>query len=462
MIRGCENSTERRKWNIKTRSLRPAASLMSFESAPPAKEEERLTETVIRTHRLPNGLSLVSEFIPDVRAASFQILIPAGVVTEPAAALGITGVLENISYRGAGRRDAHQLSDALDELGIQRGGGADLEASSFAGALLADDLHAALALYADIILRPTLPPEQLEGAKMLAVQRLLSVDDNPTQKLFIELSASYFVGPYGRSPLGTAEGLEAITIEMVKADHDQRYRPDGAIIAVAGRFDWQELIRTVEALFGDWQGSSPVPQPPDPSNRERYRHISEPSAQLQIGLAWPDVTAEHPGYYDSRMAVQVLSGGMGARLFTEVREKRGLVYSVAAFPRSVRGAGLVLAYAGTTPDRRQECLDVLVEELERLPEGVTEEELKRARTGLLSSLVMQGESCSARAAAIARDQFILGRVRPLNEIRSGIEAVTTGSLQEHLAAHGPRDFTIVTLGPEPVEVSVGGVEAWGS
>lgn len=438
----------------------PAAG--SIWRAPPMNEEKRLAETVIRTHRLPNGLSLVSESIPDVRAVSFQILVPAGVVTEPASTLGITGVLENISYRGAGTRDARELSDALDELGIQRGGGADLEVSSFAASLLADDLYAALALYADIVLRPSLPPEQLDGSRMLAMQRLLSVDDNPTQKLFIDLSASYFPGPYGRSPLGTAEGLEAISIDRIKADHARRYCPEGAIIAVAGRFDWPELIRTVETLFGEWRGSPPVPSPPDPSNRERYRHISEESAQLQIGLAWPEVTAEHPGYYDGRLAVQVLSGGMGARLFTEVREKRGLVYSVAAFPRSVRGAGLVLAYAGTTPDRGQECLDVLIGELERLPQGVTEEELSRARTGLLSSLVMQGESCSARAAAIARDQFILGRVRSLSEIRAGVEAVTTESIREHLAAHGPRDFTIVTLGPEPVEVSAGGAEAWGS
>ncbi|HET6383311.1 MAG TPA: pitrilysin family protein [Armatimonadota bacterium] len=408
--------------------------------------------TTIRTYQLKNGLSLVSEAIPEARAAAFQLMTPAGALTEPAETAGGSSVLENICYRGAGSRDARQISDALDELGIQRGGGADLETTTFAGALLADDLDEALSIYADVVRRPTIPPDQLEGARQLALQRLESIKDNPTQQLFIELSRIYFPGPHGRSPLGSRQGIEAITVQSLREDHRRRYVPDGSILGVAGRFDWDRLIETTERLFGDWEGASPPAPAPDSSGREHYKHIQEQSAQEQIGLAWPEVTAEHPDFYASRVAIQVLSGGMGARLFTEVREKRGLVYSVAAFPRTVRGEGLALAYAGTTPERRQECLDVLIGELRRLPEGITEEELARARTGLLSSQVMQGESCSARAAAITRDQFTLGRIRPLDEVRAGIEQVTTDSVHAHLQRFPPADFTIVTLGPEPVEV----------
>ena len=411
-----------------------------------------MVQPVIRSHTLPNGLTLVAEANPDVRSAAFQILIPAGAASEPASALGLTSVLENLSYRGAGSRDARQISDDLDQLGVQRGGGTDLEYTVFTGALLADDLGQALGIYADIVRRPALPADGLDGARQLCLQRLSSVDDNPTQKLFIRLAAAYFSDPYGRSPLGTRAGLESITTDTIRADHANRYRPDGAILAVAGRFDWASLVDRVENLFSDWVGKGPENPLPDSAGRTRYLHVQEDSAQEQIGVAWPDVTADHPGYYASRMGIQVLSGGMGARLFTEVREKRGLVYSVTAFTRTVRGAGLALAYAGTTPERRQECLDVLLGELQRLPDDVSEEELLRARTGLLSSLVLQGESCSARAAAIGRDQFILGRVRSLDEVRAGIESVTRESLLAHLRAHPARDFTIATLGPAPVEL----------
>jgi len=411
-----------------------------------------LAETTIRTRSFENGLTLVSEAIPDVRSVAFQIQVPAGAVNEPADLAGITAVLENSCYRGTPSKSARELSDALDDLGVQRGGGADLEGTYFGGALLSDDLYQALEIYAELIRNPTLAEDQVEGARLLAMQRLASIKDSPEQQLGLELNAAYFPGPYGRSSLGALDGLQSITADLLRSDHSSRYAAGGAIVAVAGRFEWDHLENVVQNLFSDWGGSLPEPDPPDISQRARYRHVFEDSAQEQIGVAWPGVTANDPGFYPSRLAAQVLSGGMGARLFTEVREKRGLVYSVGAVPRSVRGAGVMIAYAGTTPDRRQECLDVLLSELKRLPEGVSENELLRARTGLLSSLVMSGESCSARAAAIARDQFILGRVRSLAEVRSAIESVTLEALMEHLQAHPPQNFTVVTLGPEPVDV----------
>jgi predicted Zn-dependent peptidase len=152
------------------------------------------------------------------------------------------------------------------------------------------------------------------------------------------------------------------------------------------------------------------------------------------------------------MVTEVLSGGMAARLFTEVREKRGLVYNVTAGQYSVKGAGFMLAYAGTTPERCEETVEVLLGELRRVAEGVTDEELARARTGLLSALIMQGESTRARAGALARDQYLLGRVRSLAEIRQSVERVTTESIWLYLRDHPPTDFTVVTLGPRELSI----------
>jgi predicted Zn-dependent peptidase len=153
------------------------------------------------------------------------------------------------------------------------------------------------------------------------------------------------------------------------------------------------------------------------------------------------------------MAIEVLSGGMASRLFTEVREKRGLCYSVRAMHQTIRGAGSIIAYAGTTEERCQETLEVLLAELARLAEGVTEEELARARTGLLAGLVMQSEATRSRALSIARDQYLIGEVRTPEEIRRGVESVTPDSIYEFLRRRPARDFTIVTLGPRELEIA---------
>ncbi len=402
---------------------------------------------------LANGLTVVAEHLPAVRSAAFQFIVPAGAVTDPDGQEGAATVLEGLSYRGAGDRDARTLSNALDALGMHRGGGAELEYSTFGGALLADDLERALELYADIIQRPHLPATQLPAERALALQKLQRLEDSPAEKMFVHLRSAYYRNGYGRTALGTADGLNALTPEIVQADHDSRYRPGGAILAIAGRFNWSSLNATLQRLFGGWEGAAPPTPAPDTTGRTRYLHLQQDTNQEQIGIVYPAVTLDDADYYSMRMGVEILSGGMASRLFSEVREKRGLCYTVRAFHQNVKGAGAILAYAGTTPERCQETLDVTLAEIRRLEEGVTEEELARARTGLLSSLVMQSEAARSRALSIGRDQFLLGRMRTMDEIRRAVESVTPDSILDHLRRHPARDFTVVTLGPKELEVS---------
>ena len=411
-----------------------------------------MSDSTFHSHSFDNGLTLVAESLPHSRAAAFQFLLPAGAVTDPDDRPGAATVLENLSYRGAGARNSRELSDALDNLGLQRGGGADLEYATFSGSLLAEDLTEALTLYADILLRPRLPEDEVEAARTVALQRLEALEDQPAQKLFVHLQEAFFPGPYGRTAMGTPEGIRALSHEEVRADHARRYRPQDAILAVAGKFEWATLVETVGRLFGEWTGAAPAPPERIAGHPSAYLHLPKETAQEQIGVAYPEVDTTSDDYYNALMAINVLSSGMGARLFTEVREKRGLVYSVFASYRAIKGCGMVMAYAGTTPERSQETLDVLLGELKRLAEGVTEEEVARARTGLLSSLVMQGESTGARGGALTRDQYLRGRVRSLDEIRAEVERVTPESITAHLRAHPPGNFTVVTLGPTELEV----------
>ena len=395
-------------------------------------------------HRLPNGLTIVGEPSPSRQAAAFNFLIPAGSATEPHGKDGLTNVLESASYRGAGNYNSRELSDALDGLGLSRGGGAGVEFTTFGGATLGLYLPDALQIYADIILRPRF--EDWEAERDLAIQALQGLDDSPSSKTFVELRRRYFTSGHARTPMGTLEGLESLTLEDLCADHAARFRPDGAILALAGNFDWGQTVSHVERLFGDWSGRAPILEAAQVVREPLWAHIAADKAQQQIAIAYQTIAPDDARNYDYRLAMAILSGGMGARLFTEVREKRGLVYSVSASAHGHRGFGYTLAHAGTTPDRADETLEVTLGELRRMSHGVSQDELDRARTKTLTSLIMAEESSRARAGALARDLWILGRVRTLDEITAAVNAVTPASIAAFYESCPVGEVSVVTLG----------------
>lgn len=405
----------------------------------------------ISTYRLDNGLTVVVEPMPHMRSAAWTLLLTAGSANDPAGQSGAANLLNGMVYRGAGDRDARALSNALDDLGVQRGGSASVEFTTFSGALLADDLEAALRIYADIVQRPRLPADELDAERTLALQSIRAINDNPSQRLFIELNKTYFPGLFGRPTLGETEDLLRIDHAALQRLHETNYRPFGGVLAVAGGVKPEQVRDMAERLFGDWSGSPPVLATPQPRDEAIYQHFQQDTAQTQIALAYRSQALGDPDYYRERLVLGALSGGMSSRLFTEVRTKRGLVYSVGASPRAYKGLALVVGYAGTQPSRAQECLNVIFEELERLREGLDQDELERARIGLLAALVMQGEATSARAGAMASDVYQLGRPRTLDEIRSAIESVTLGELNQYLATNPVRDVTVLTIGPASVQ-----------
>jgi len=300
-------------------------------------------------------------------------------------------------------------------------------------------------------LRPRLPEGEWQAARDLALQSLQTLEDAPSRKMFVQLRREWFTSAHKRPPIGTEAGLSSLSLEDLRADHAARFKPGGAILSVAGGFDFEAVKAQAETLFGDWQGAAPVLETPEVVPEPLWQHIEQDTSQQQIGVAYKGVPSTDADFYAFRVANEVLSGGMGARLFSEVREKRGLVYSVSASPASHRGIGYTLAYAGTTPARAQETLDVLLEQLLQMREGVREDELERAKVRISSALVMGDESSRARAGAIARDFWMLGRVRSLDEVQQNIEAVTPASVLAMYERFPPRDFSVVTLGPQKLE-----------
>jgi predicted Zn-dependent peptidase len=233
----------------------------------------------------------------------------------------------------------------------------------------------------------------------------------------------------------------------VRSFHQRQFQPQGAILSVAGKIDWESLRRRVEEMFGDWR-PQPLSAWTEIPPERGYEHISHTSAQTHIGIAYDSVTYSHPDYFRARAAVGVLSDGMSSRFFTEVRENRGLSYAVWATNASTQNYGAVLCYAGTGADRAQQTLDVMTAELLKLREGIYADELQRVKIRIKSGLVMQQESSPARAASNAGDWYYLGRVQTLDEVEQIIDSLTVEAINAYLADNPPREFTIVTLGQE--------------
>ena len=407
---------------------------------------------MIHSTTLQNGFTVIAEPQPWQPSVSFELLVPAGAVNEPESMRGVTSVLEDWMDRGAGTRDSRALSDAFDNLGVRRGGGAGLEGTSFSGAMLETDFKDAFALFADVIQRPILPDIELEPCLELARQDIASLDDSPAQKLFVKLRERFFSSNHGRSGMGTLQGLAAITSDAARADYRRRFTPNGAILGVSGGVKWEELLETVTGLFGNWSGNLAL-RPEPKMLGGFYDHIVQDTAQVQIGMLYPSLAPTDQHWLESRLALLVLSGaGFSSRLMQEVREKRGLVYSVRASGSPIKAASTISVYAGTSPDRAQETLDVIREEMHKMQHGVTLEELERARIGLLTSLVMSEESSSARAGGLVRDWHLLGYARELEDLKAKVKAVTLKGVNAWLTANPFENPGVMTLGPKALKI----------
>ncbi len=337
----------------------------------------------------------------------------------------------------------------MDNLGLDRSESVGLMQTRFWAATVAGNLPAALEIYADILLRPHLPEEEVEAVQSMALLDLRALEDEPRSKILVELRKHHYPAPLSNDHRGTEEAIKSLTVEKIRTRHTRYFRPGGTILSVAGNIDWPALKDQVERLFGDWRGS--VTPPPMPAGRPAPRgHIPKETEQTQIALAYPSVPVGHPDYYAALGAVNVLSGGMSSRLFTEIREKNGLCYSVWASHQTLKDRASVMSYAGTTNERAERTLELLIQELVRIQEGIEDEEVERLKAGLKSSLIMQQESTSARASSIASDWYYLGRVRSFDEIQSAVNALTPATIVDHVRRYPAADFTIVTLGPKPL------------
>lgn len=410
---------------------------------------------MITIHELPNGLVVLVEEMKHVESASYDLVMPGGYLCDDAHTVGASVMLADLMGRGAGPFDSRGLSEAFEDSGIRHGEGAGADRLALSGSLVADKLPRALELVGHIVRRPRLPDQEIAPIRSVMLQDIASLTDNPARRALIELISRYCPAPYNRSSLGEASGIESTTLETLRALHQRFCNAQGAILSVAGRVEASSVLEVVREHFGEWSGPACViPEFPGPSPF-RYHHVESDSAQVQIAMAAPSVRFGDPRYYAGKIAVSILGASMFGRLFMELREKRGLCYSVYARHSSNASYGTVTAYVGTTPERAQESLDLLIQECAGLKGSVTSEEVERAKTNLKSALVMGEESPASRAASNANDWWLLKRVRSLKEINGEIDKVSVDSVNDFLEHHPCTPATVLTLGAAPLTVPTG-------
>jgi len=402
--------------------------------------------------KLPNGLVLLGHPMGHVGSASLTIRLPIGCSDDPAGNEGAAAVGAEWWMRGAGARDTRQLNEALDVLGCCHSESAGTEYMTFGASMLALRLPEVMAVYGDIVLRPRLGEENFAACRDLTLQDLESLEDNPGHKANVMAHERYMPHPFGNPLYGSEQSLSALTAEDTRGHLLGRLSPHGTVMAVAGRIEWGEFCDLAERYFGDWTADAPPPRETGQA-KGGFEHAQKDSAQTHICVAQKSVPACHPQFEAARVAVTILSGGMSSRLFTEVREKRGLVYHVSTSYSMVRDYAGLFTYAAMLPEKAQETLEVTVGELRRLGDGIEQDELDRAKTQLKSSIVMMGDSTSSRSMLLANNWHFLGRVKTMAEIKNEIDAVTSKDILAYLEAYPAKDFSGVVIGPEMPDMS---------
>jgi predicted Zn-dependent peptidase len=412
--------------------------------------------TVFVREKLACGAVFLAEPMTGVRSASVCILLPAGSMTDEEVCDGRSAMWSELLVRGTAHRTSKQLADAMDRLGASRSTDKGSQTMRVSSVMLGANLPKALPLLSETVLEPRMDEEGIRASRELCLQAIASVKDDPQEHVGLLAHVRHYPTPLQRTGMGTPEGLAACTREVLLRGWEQHALPGGSIIAFAGAIEPDALRVQCDDLFADWRGAVSEPGL-GPKPARGYAHEQDAGSQVQILLLGDAPTESSPDSLLEKLAVSVLSGGMSGRLFSEVREKRGLCYSVSAGYRGDTRFGTFTAYVGTTPERAQESLDVLVSELQRIntPAGrVTPEEFDRAKIGMKSGLVFSGESTSARAAQLAADQRRLGRPRTLDEVARAIDAVTLDELNAYLAGRTLGKVTIQTLGQRPLKPPV--------
>ncbi|WP_299369297.1 pitrilysin family protein [uncultured Tateyamaria sp.] len=393
-----------------------------------------------RTHQLSNGFRIVTENMPGLASASIGIWVGAGARHEMADQNGIAHFLEHMAFKGTQRRSALEIAEAIEDVGGYINAYTSREVTAYYARVLQNDVPLALDVLADILLNPVFDPSEIETERGVILQEIGQALDTPDDVIFDWLQEqAYPEQPLGRTILGPSERVSAFGREDLSRFINQHYGPHQIILSAAGAVDHDAIVRLAEELFGDL---APRPQLVADVARFAGGETRQVKAleQAHFALAFESPGYRDPDIYTAQIYASALGGGMSSRLFQEIRESRGLCYTIFAQAGAYADTGMTTIYAGTAADQIADLAHITVDEMKRAASDMSEAEVERARVQMKAGLLMGLESPSNRAERLARLVQIWDRVPPLEETVAMIDAVTVADVQafaEHIAGAAP-------------------------
>jgi predicted Zn-dependent peptidase len=398
--------------------------------------------------RLPSGLSVITDRMPHLETASLGVWVGSGSRDEQPDEHGISHLLEHMAFKGTGRRSAREIAETIEAVGGDLNAATSVETTAYYARVLKADVPLGIDILADILSNPSFDAGELKREQNVIVQEIGASEDNPDDVLFDHLQSVAFPRqPIGRSILGTPDTVRSFNSDKLRAYLGRNYRAPDMMLVAAGAVEHAAVVDLVTKHFGSFRG----PAAPIPSSATfgGGAHVEKRELeQAHIALAMEGLPQRHPDLFSLQVFTVALGGGMSSRLFQEVREKRGLCYTISAFHMPYLDTGMFGLYSGTDQADAAELMQVVVDQIADATETLEEKEVARVKAQMKASLLMALESSNARAEQIARQMLYYGRPIPLDEIVAKVDAVTAESARAAgRALLGRSRPAIAALGP---------------
>jgi predicted Zn-dependent peptidase len=381
----------------------------------------------VEVTRLPSGLTVVTDTMPHLHTASLGVWVGSGSRDERSDEHGISHLLEHMAFKGTARRTAREIAEEIEAVGGDINAATGVETTAYYARVLKPDVPLAIDVISDILADPTFDPDELLREQNVIVQEIGAAQDTPDDLIFDLLQETAFPQQsIGRCILGTPETVRSFDRKRLRAYLTRNYCAPDMVFAAAGAVEHRQVVAEVERRFASFAAPpAPVPQPArfDGGARIEGRDLE----QVHITLALQGVAQKDPSLYSLQVFTNVLGGGMSSRLFQEVREVRGLCYSIYAYHMPFADTGMFALYSGTDAVDTPELMQVVIDQIANCAETLNDAEVARAKAQMKAGLLMALESSGARTEQLARQIIAYGRTIPLDEIVGKIEAVTVES-----------------------------------
>lgn len=407
-------------------------------------------KTGYRKTILDNGIRVLTEQIPAVRSVSLGIWVNVGSRDEKAKEGGISHFIEHMFFKGTRRRNAHQIALEMDSIGAELNAFTTREGTTFYAKVLDEHLRNGVDILTDIFLHSKLERRDIEKEKQVVLEEIKMVSDDPEDYVHdLHALAVWDGNPLARSILGTNESIGVMNRSEIRRYMERHYYPDNIIVSAAGRFDFAELLDLLNATLGKLQRPNKGEKRTAPEIQPGVFVRKKQAEQIHLCLGTLGLAQNHADRYGLYVLNALLGSSMSSRLFQEIREKRGLVYTIYSYLSSFEDAGLFNIYAATSPKTVRQVIQLILKEMRRIKkDGISKQELERAKNQMKGNLLLSLESTSNRMSRLARDEIYLGRYCSPKEIQKKITEVSMDQVH-HLAGSlfQSETLSLALLGP---------------